>query len=1062
MAERSSIEVFFRALGHRDVQRAMAGIAASSRALDRTLGTVGNVGLAGVSRGLQGASGLTLSLVRNAGGLAPAFRAAQSAIGGAQRAAFGLATVIASTTGGAVALGSALAKMSQANQSINGTVLALRSLNGEIDRANGQPIFRADPVGTGLVDINGGRARQTASDLRFLNQAADEHGISVRDIARSYVQLKAATAGTTIETKTLRRVFDGVADAGTVLGLDQQSQDRALTALQQIASKGCHAPGTLILMADHSEKLVEDIKVGDLLMGPDGAPRRVEILARGTQEMFRVVPRGGFEPFIVNLDHKLRLKTGLYGSEITMVMSDYLSLPMELQNELFLINRHHVDPNVGFTVEPVGVGEFYGFQIEGDHLYLDAQGFEHHNTVTAEELRQQLGDNLPGTIQDAADAFGVSVDQFLKMVEAGEVSADEFFRRFGDKLQDKYGKAAESMSNTTRVVAGRLANAWTNAQVAVVSGSLDQVFLRILKAANQLLQTLNRNGAFTRFGENLANSLDRVTQRFEAAVNGGYDFERVLNAAARGFDRFIRFGEGVFDFTTRLFRALGILGSGFEKAGVKIRPINELLRDLGDELVSFSRSVTSGNLEGSPLTQFFAAATIAGGNFLGMLFAIAGPTGVGGLTTALERATHWVDQLGKAFETFRRGDLADGLDQTGLGMVANIAKALLLLDDLKSGAIEFTRVLTDSDYAPQGGNAQANGVAFALRELFTGGEAQNFTGANLDYQGQLEPLFALRDTLIRIGEFLVENRSALASFFDGVLDTATLVLNIIEGISNALRQIGINGDLAYLIGGVFVIGKIGGFVAPIIGAFVAIGSAVSGAFASIGTAVAAAGGGIAGLTTVVGGFVASIAPLVAAIAGALAVMYTYTRFDNQIEGGAENVNSVFLGLRASFNELTGDIEEARQLRARQQAAEQRYFEAARFDQLADDFERNRNRDFLKFREQGLNPAEAARQTEALIQSRVDLDQGFKSLTQSQSDLALQMQSLNDNLAFGRAANDNPAAQNPALSQPVIFDLGNGQQMELRGPNAATNRAQYDLLAERMRAGRAPAWEGAGR
>ena len=50
----------------------------------------------------------------------------------------------------------------------------------------------------------------------------------------------------------------------------------------------CLAKGTQILMHDLSSKAVEDVVVGDLLMGPDGTPRYVESLARGQETMYHV------------------------------------------------------------------------------------------------------------------------------------------------------------------------------------------------------------------------------------------------------------------------------------------------------------------------------------------------------------------------------------------------------------------------------------------------------------------------------------------------------------------------------------------------------------------------------------------------------------------------------------------------------------------------------------------------------------------------------------------------------------------------------------------------------
>ena len=69
----------------------------------------------------------------------------------------------------------------------------------------------------------------------------------------------------------------------------------------------CHRKGQKIRMYDGSLRAVEDVSVGDLLMGPDGLPRVVCVLHRGhTKEMFKVVPKKG-EPFVVTGDHVLTL-----------------------------------------------------------------------------------------------------------------------------------------------------------------------------------------------------------------------------------------------------------------------------------------------------------------------------------------------------------------------------------------------------------------------------------------------------------------------------------------------------------------------------------------------------------------------------------------------------------------------------------------------------------------------------------------------------------------------------------------------------------------------------------
>jgi hypothetical protein len=73
------------------------------------------------------------------------------------------------------------------------------------------------------------------------------------------------------------------------------------------APTGCHVAGQGILLADGRTKFVEDVAVGDVLMGPDGGGRVVLSLARGEQCTAWIRPIKG-KPWRVNLDHILTLQ----------------------------------------------------------------------------------------------------------------------------------------------------------------------------------------------------------------------------------------------------------------------------------------------------------------------------------------------------------------------------------------------------------------------------------------------------------------------------------------------------------------------------------------------------------------------------------------------------------------------------------------------------------------------------------------------------------------------------------------------------------------------------------
>ena len=86
--------------------------------------------------------------------------------------------------------------------------------------------------------------------------------------------------------------------------LSEWSEGRRKTLL--VLPTGCHAQGEKVLLADGRSKKVEDVQVGDQLLGADGKKRTVLVLHRGESEMYRIVPIKG-EPFTVTKDHTLTL-----------------------------------------------------------------------------------------------------------------------------------------------------------------------------------------------------------------------------------------------------------------------------------------------------------------------------------------------------------------------------------------------------------------------------------------------------------------------------------------------------------------------------------------------------------------------------------------------------------------------------------------------------------------------------------------------------------------------------------------------------------------------------------
>ena len=82
---------------------------------------------------------------------------------------------------------------------------------------------------------------------------------------------------------------------------------KGIMLYHSVGTGKCHAIDTPILMYDGTIKMVQDIEVGDKLMGDDSTPRTVLSLANGEDDMYDVIPIKG-DKYTVNSEHILCLK----------------------------------------------------------------------------------------------------------------------------------------------------------------------------------------------------------------------------------------------------------------------------------------------------------------------------------------------------------------------------------------------------------------------------------------------------------------------------------------------------------------------------------------------------------------------------------------------------------------------------------------------------------------------------------------------------------------------------------------------------------------------------------
>ena len=81
--------------------------------------------------------------------------------------------------------------------------------------------------------------------------------------------------------------------------------------------------------------------------------------------------------------------------------------------------------------------------------------------ISAEEMRQQLAERLPGAVQLLAESMGVTLQKLDKMFESGEVGIENLVK-LAEKVEEVYGEAGAKASKALLGELNKLKSAWTD------------------------------------------------------------------------------------------------------------------------------------------------------------------------------------------------------------------------------------------------------------------------------------------------------------------------------------------------------------------------------------------------------------------------------------------------------------------------------------------------------------------------------------------------------------------------------------------------------------------------
>jgi len=132
----------------------------------------------------------------------------------------------------------------------------------------------------------------------------------------------------------------------------------------------CLGKNTLCMMYSGESKLVQNLKVGDLLMGDDCSERKIISLARGREEMYKITSSIG-DTFTCNKSHILSLIKidGDYSCLVDIELREFLELPLKEKQKHFLYSRAVDFEEKIPMIEPETAPSIYRFHIPDEYKY---------------------------------------------------------------------------------------------------------------------------------------------------------------------------------------------------------------------------------------------------------------------------------------------------------------------------------------------------------------------------------------------------------------------------------------------------------------------------------------------------------------------------------------------------------------------------------------------------------------------------------------------------------------------------------------------------------------------
>jgi tape measure domain-containing protein len=312
-------------------------------------------------------------------------------------------------------------------------------------------------------------------------------------------------------------------------GLDTKDFKRGISNMQSMMSKFQSSFASLaagIGLGLGFDKLISEVKETAIKLDTaQNILRNVSKVTKTANSEF-----GKLSVTLDNYGNNLEFVKGLgekYGQDVITLTQSYGQFIAACKNSsLSLQEQEHIFESITRAAGAFGMSEARMGDTMNAIIQMISKG-----KISMEELRRQLGNNLPGAVSIMAKAAGVSVIELERMISNGELLADKILPQFADELNKV---TANAKFDNLQTSLNRFKNQWTTlvdkiGAKDIYKGLVDNATgaLKHLADNTTMYATIIKYSLWGALGSGFASILGKSTQyvkNYRADLVKEYDF----------------------------------------------------------------------------------------------------------------------------------------------------------------------------------------------------------------------------------------------------------------------------------------------------------------------------------------------------------------------------------------------------------------------------------------------------------------------------------------------------------------------------------------------------------